>query len=72
LLEKVSEAKKISKIVLVSGNLQVPVKCSDVSKTPFNTSYGNYYFIVMPLGLCGVASTFQYLMDNVMLLHRML
>jgi hypothetical protein len=47
------------------GYCQVPVKSSDVSKTVFTTPYGNYEFKVMPLGLCGAASTFQYLMDIV-------
>jgi hypothetical protein len=65
LLERVSKAKYFSKIDLVSGYCQVPVKSSDVSKTVFTTPYGNYEFKVMPLGLCGAASTFQYLMDNV-------
>jgi hypothetical protein len=65
LLEKVLKAKYFSKIDLVSGYWQVPVKSSDVSKTAFTTPYGNYEFKVMPFGLCGAASTFQYLMDNV-------
>jgi hypothetical protein len=67
LLERVSKAKYVSKIDLVSGYWQVlrPVKSSDVSKTAFTTPYGNYEFKVMQFGICGAASTFQYLMNNV-------
>jgi hypothetical protein len=65
LLEKVTKAKYFSKIDLVSGYWQVPVKSSNVPKTAFTTPYGSYEFKVMPFGLCGAASTFQYLMDNV-------
>lgn len=38
---------------------------SDVEKTGFCTPYGNFHFKVMPMGLCGAPSTFQYLMDDV-------
>jgi hypothetical protein len=48
------------KLDLVSGHLQVPVRSSDVSKSAFTTPYGNYDFKVMPFGLCGAASMFQY------------
>jgi hypothetical protein len=65
LLERVSKTKCFFNVDLVSGYWQVPVKSSDVSKTAFTTPYGNYEFKVMPFGLCGAASTFQYLMDNV-------
>jgi hypothetical protein len=59
LLEKFTKAKYFSKLDLVSGYWQVPVKLSDVPKTAFTTPYGSYEFKFMPFGLCGAASTFQ-------------
>ena len=38
---------------------------ADVDNTGFCTPFGNFHFKVMPMGLCGAPSTFQYLMDDV-------
>jgi hypothetical protein len=35
-----------------------------ISKTVFTTPMGNFEFHVMPMGLCGAASTFHYTMDE--------
>lgn len=40
------------------------MKASDIPKTAFTTPYGNFDFRVMPMGLCGAPSTFQYMMDE--------
>ena len=40
------------------------MKQEDIPKTAHTTPYGNYEFRVMPMGLCGAPSTFQYLMDS--------
>lgn len=64
LLARISGAKFFSKIDLLDGFYQIRMRSSDVEKTAFTTPYGNYEFKVMPMGLCGAPSTFQYLMDN--------
>ena len=64
LLERISGAQYFSKLDLLDGYYQVRMRSSDLQKTAFATPYGNYEFKVMPMGLCGAPSTFQYLMDN--------
>ena len=64
LLERIDGASCFSKLDLPDGYYQVRMRASHVSKTAFTTRYGNFEFKVMPIGLCGAPSTFQYLMDN--------
>jgi hypothetical protein len=49
---------------LLSGFYQVRMRESDIPKIGFVTPYGNFEFKVMPMGLCGAPSTFQFLMDS--------
>jgi hypothetical protein len=65
LLARVSNATIFSEMDLLSGFYQIRMRESDVEKTAFCTPYGNFHFKVMPMGLCGAPSTFQYLMDDV-------
>ena len=65
LIDQVCSARYFSKLDLVSGYWQVPMRASDVPKTAFTTPYGNFEFHVMPFGLCGAPSTFQHMMDSV-------
>lgn len=64
LLGRLATAKFFSKIDLLDGFYQVRMRESDIEKTAFTTPYGNFEFKVMPMGLCGAPSTFQYLMDS--------
>ena len=54
-----------SKIDLVKGYHQVPVRAKDVPKTAIATPFGLFEFLRMPFGLKNAAQTFQRLMDNV-------
>ena len=65
LLARVSTASVFSKMDLLSGFYQIRMRESDVEKSGFYTPFGNFHFKVMPIGLCGAPSTFQYLMDDV-------
>ena len=54
-----------SKVDLVKGYHQVPVREQDVPKTAISTPFGLFEFTRMPFGLKNSAQTFQRLMDSV-------
>jgi hypothetical protein len=64
LVARVSSAKYFSKLDLLDGYYQIRMKPDHIPKTAFTTPMGNFEFRVMPMGLCGAPSTFQYTMDE--------
>ncbi len=50
---------------LNAGFHQIRAKPQDIEKTAFNTKYGQYEYLVMPMGLCYALATFQYLMNQI-------
>jgi hypothetical protein len=52
---------------LLNGFWQVMIKPEHRHKTAFLTSRGLYEWVTMPFGLCNAPSTFQRLMDNIIL-----
>ena len=54
-----------SKIDLVKGYHQVPVRAKDVPKSVIATPFDLFEFLRMPFGLKNAAQTFQWLMDSV-------
>ena len=65
LAANLSGCKFFSKIDLVKGYHQVPVRAEDVPKTAIATPFGLFEFLRMPFGLKNAAQMFQRLMDNV-------
>ena len=52
---------------LAAGYWQVKMDKDSQEKTAFNTCSGHYEFCVMPFGLCNGASTFQRVMESVLM-----
>ena len=66
LLNQVGQARFISTLDLTKGYWQVPMEKTARSKTTFRTSFGLYQFCRMPFGLQGAPSTFQRMMDSLL------
>ena len=68
ILDRLAEAKFLSKIDLTKGFHQIPIDPEDSEKTAFCTPWGKFKYEFMPFGLRNGPAAFQRLMDVV--LHR--
>lgn len=67
ILDQLGRSRYYTTLDLASGYHQVAIKPEDREKTGFSTDKGHFEFIKMPFGLCGAPSTFQRLMNQVLL-----
>jgi hypothetical protein len=65
-LEKLGGARFFSKLDLKSGYFQIRIQESDIPKTAFNTRYGQFSWLVLPMGLRNSPPLFQTLMNRVL------
>ena len=66
ILDRIANAKYISKIDLTRGYWQIPLDDESKPKTSFSTMFGSYQFKVLPFGIVTGQSEFQRLTDNVL------
>ncbi len=65
-LNQLSRGNVFSKIDLMDGYYQIPMDPKDAYKTAMRTRYGNFEWLVMPMGLTSAPATFQRLMNEVL------
>jgi len=67
ILDKLGRARYTSALDCASGYWQVPLAEEDRPKTAFSTPTCHYEYLRMPFGLKSAPSTFQRLMNNVLM-----
>ncbi|GFU57547.1 retrovirus-related Pol polyprotein from transposon 17.6 [Trichonephila clavipes] len=70
LLFEVGQANYITVLDLTKGYWQIPMAEEAKPYTAFVTYHGHYQFCVMPFGMKNAGSTFQKVMDQVLVKHR--
>ena len=65
MFDRLGGAKYLSKLDLKTGINHIRISPEDVEKTAFNTKYGQYEYLVMPIGLCKAPATFQSLINRI-------
>lgn len=66
MFDRLGGCKYFTKMDLKTGFHQIRVKDQDIEKTAFDSKYGHFEYLVMPMGLYNASATFQSLMNAVL------
>lgn len=66
LLDQLGKCEYFTTLDLASGFHQIEINPTDIQKTAFSVDNGHYEFVRMPFGLKNAPSTFQRVMDNIL------
>lgn len=69
MFERLGQASVFSKMDMKTRFHQILIRLEDFEKTGFNTQYGRFNFLVMPIGLCTAPTTFQSLKISIFYDH---
>lgn len=67
LLDQLGKCQYFTTLDLASGFHQIEIDSKDIQKTAFTVENGHFEFVRMPFGLKNAPSTFQRVMDNILL-----
>jgi hypothetical protein len=65
IFDRLRGAKLFSELDLKTGFFQIRLRPEDIEKTAFNKKYGQFEYLVKPMGLCNAPETFQKLIINI-------
>ncbi|CAN0143704.1 unnamed protein product, partial [Heterosigma akashiwo] len=65
-LHALSEATVFTSIDMYKGYWQVPMADEDKEKTAFNTPYGHWEYLYMPMGCVNGTATYQAMMEEIL------
>ena len=65
MFDRLGGATFFSKLDIKTGLHQIRVRPDDIEKSAFNTKYGQFEYLIMPMGLCKAPATFQSLMNRI-------
>lgn len=65
MFDRLVGARYFSKLDLKTGFHQIRVCPEEIEKTAFNTKYGQFEYLVIPMGICNAPETSKTLMNRV-------